>query len=549
MPETMQNSTSPKPSGCLNTRLPYPKAKSHLANEVQYTTPSRNSSLQKVWNEDYYDSDAVEEPSLQSPPEPASHSLFNSISAAQESRRSEVVGQKDSPKPRSSLKSGTDLLPLRTSRPSFSLDRPTEENTETEFMPTFTGDGVIKVADKSRGGVSSWFTGSSTPMSLPFGEKSLPEPPSNTSSRSVSPERPTPQRRPTLLQTNNGGAVPSPKVQTGMFGGFFSKPREETRPLPTDVMKDELLTLDINAALFPDGTAADPFSPASFKNLRLNAEGLLQRLQSAYKSQTLLLHEARIENSVMEEELEEADTRTQMLKSQLEEMASKAQESDAALVEMAAELSKEKKARREEKEAREKSIALVKGNARAMRPQSLGIEVDEDLGISDAISPGVGKDRKVWRGSADMSTEGESDAESFGGESVFSRSRSPTFTMNSVSTRDSTPEIHQAQFARILPNTNPPSQRPKQLLQQRSTFQKIMQGISTSTVSPTVDKDPYGGIGMGGDGCSNCLGKAASVAWDTVGLLRAENQGLKAQVATLDDCIEGALALTCFRSL
>jgi hypothetical protein len=542
MPETMPYSTSQKSTGSLDTRLPCPKRRSHLANEIQYTTPSRNSSLQKVWNEDYYDSDAVEEPSLQSPPEPASHSLFNAASA-HESIRLEEVAQDDLPKSRSGSKSGTDLLAFRTSRQSSSSDRRlNEEDNETEFMPSFTGDrdGAVKVADRSKGGLSSWFTGSSTPMSLPFAEKSLPELPSNTSSRSVSPERLTPQR----LNTNNGGAVPSPKVQTGMFGGFFSKPRvEESKPVPNDLMNDELFTLNINTALFPDGTAANPFSPASFQNLLLNAEGLLQKLQSAYRSQTLSLHEARIENSAMEEELEEAGTRTQMLKLQLEDMASRAQESEKALADMAAELTREKKARQEEKEAREKSIALVRANARATRPQSLGIEVDEDLGISDAVSPGAGRDRKVWRGSADMSTEGESDAESFGAESVFSRSRSPTFTMNSVSTRDSTPEIHQAQFARMVPNTNPPSQRPKQQLQQRSTFQKIMQGISTSNVSPTVDKDPYGGIGMSEDGCSNCRGKDASVAWDTVGLLRAENQGLKAQVATLGDGIEGALLL------
>lgn len=245
----------------------------------------------------------------------------------------------------------------------------------------------------------------------------------------------------------------------------------------------------------------------------------------------------------MEEELEEAGTRAQMFKSQLEDMATRVEETDAAVIAMASELANQKRLRQEENEAREKSIAMVRENARNTRIQSQGTEMDEDLGISDAVSPGV-RSVKKWRGSADMSTEGESDAESFAGDSVFSRSRSPTFTMNSVSTRDSshsTPEIHQAQFARMLPNTNLPSLRPKQQPQQKSTYQKIIQSISTSTASPTVDNDPYGGIGMGEQGCSNCRGKAASVAWDTVGLMRAENQGLKARVAELDDAVTGAL--------
>jgi hypothetical protein len=539
----MPDSISQKSSGGLDTCLPYAKTNPHLSNELRSVTSSRDSSLQKVWSEDYYDdSHAAEGPSLQSLTDSTTDSQSH-LTLVQEPSRSMASEQENSPKHRSHSRSVTDLLPFRSPRQSSSSrdQSPSKQDIDTEFMPTFTGDrdGVIKVADKSRGGLSSWFTGSSTPMSLPFGEKTLPDLPSTTSSRSVSPERPTPQRRPTY-----GNAIMSPRPQTGMFGGFFSKaPVEEPKLLPAELMNDELLTLDINAALFPNGTPADPFSPASFKNLLLNAEGILQKLQSAYKTQTLSLHEIQIEKSVMEEELEEAGTRAQMLKSQLENMATKVQESDVAISDLVEELAKEKKARQEEKEAREKSIALIRGNARSTRIQSQGTELDEDLGISDAVSPGIKKDRKMWRGSADMSTEGESDAESFGGDSVFSRSRSPTFTMNSVSTRDSTPEIHQAQFARMLPNTNPPSQRPKQQLQQRSTFQKIMQGISTPTVTLNVDKDPYGGIGMGEEGCSNCRGKDASVAWDTVGLLRAENQGLKAQVATLEEGLDDALAV------
>jgi len=43
------------------------------------------------------------------------------------------------------------------------------------------------------------------------------------------------------------------------------------------------------------------------------------------------------------------------------------------------------------------------------------------------------------------------------------------------------------------------------------------------------------------NGCRNCEGKEASMAWDTVGLLRAENKGLKNQVGRLESAVEGAL--------
>jgi hypothetical protein len=53
----------------------------------------------------------------------------------------------------------------------------------------------------------------------------------------------------------------------------------------------------------------------------------------------------------------------------------------------------------------------------------------------------------------------------------------------------------------------------------------------------------FSSIGMGETGCENCRGKDASVAWDAVGLLRAENKGLKDRVGTLEGAVEGALDL------
>ena len=55
--------------------------------------------------------------------------------------------------------------------------------------------------------------------------------------------------------------------------------------------------------------------------------------------------------------------------------------------------------------------------------------------------------------------------------------------------------------------------------------------------------DMFGGIGSGETGCENCRGKDSSVAWDAVGLLRAENKGLKDRVGALESVVEGALDL------
>lgn len=425
-------------------------------------------------------------------------------------------------------------------------------------MPTLTGDteGVIKLA-APRGGLASWFTGSSAPVSvgIPIMEQDITPPSTNLSSRDASPERQGAKlrKRPTLpsLDSNSNmtppGRAATPAATASRFN-FFSSPKTpsktQTIQLPSSLNDDEFLTLDISAALFPSGepNAQDPFSPAAFKNLLMNAEGLLLKLQTAYKLRTISLHDLSAEKEAMSEELEEAEMRAKALKSQLEEMAGRVTQSDSTIAELATELAQEKQKREDEREARERSIAVIRANGMKNKHHSSGASSldlsistkDEDLGFPRS---------KKWRNrvsaGSELNTEGESDTEE---DSVFSRPRSPTVTSSSVSiapTIDSTPEILQASFGRVVPNPSHGTQRPK-TLQQRSTFQKILTGMS----SPPVEvKDPFGEIGMGEEGCSNCRGKDASVAWDTVGLLRAENKGLKERVGCLEDAVDGALRI------
>ena len=437
-------------------------------------------------------------------------------------------------------------------------------------MPTLTGDkdGTIRVADKSKGGLSSWFTGSSAPVSMgiPVGEQESSNS-SSMSSRDGSPERPSAklQKRPTLLtldssNTTNTSTPTKPAAASTSRFNFFSSPKtpfQKTIQLPQSSLdNDELLTLDITTALFPGGSpkAQDPFSPASFKNLLMNAEGLLCKLQTAYKLRTLSLHELSSTHSAVTDELEEAETRAQCLRAQLEDMASKVAEQDHTISDLVMQLAAEKQARAEEKDARERSIQIVKENRLEMEALKKRGSCcsHEDLGIAQAERKHGKRD---WRHSGGSELSTDSDAES-GPDSVFSRSRSPTLTTSSTTstmTMESTPELLQASFGRVVLNPNSPTSnsvhttpRPK-FVHRPSTFQKILKGTSTSP-EPEKERDVvddmYGvGIGMGGTGCENCRGKDASVAWDAVGLLRAENRGLKDRVGALEGAVEGALDL------
>ncbi|KAJ2972665.1 hypothetical protein NQ176_g7031 [Zarea fungicola] len=96
---------------------------------------------------------------------------------------------------------------------------------------------------------------------------------------------------------------------------------------------NELIDLDIEAALFPGGAAQEgqAFSPAAYKNLQMNAVGLLHRFQAAYQSQMIEFRTAKAEKEALEDEKSEAQTRAQHAKLQLEEVSRKAAEKEAAL--------------------------------------------------------------------------------------------------------------------------------------------------------------------------------------------------------------------------
>ena len=318
----------------------------------------------------------------------------------------------------------------------------------------------------------------------------------------------------------------------GRFNFFSQKARpQRTIQLPQQMIEDdELLALDIHAMLLPPSFKAQDISQSSFSDLLMNAEGLLLRLQTAYKLRTVSLHDISADKEAQDEELEEAETRAQCLRSQLQEMSDRVAEQDRVIEELVEQLATEKQARAEEKLAREKSLALIKAS------HERSLSEAEELAFSKKPRP------RAWRKSGgSTTTECDSDAE-LGSptDSVFSRSRSPAPTITSMlssatcTSADTTPEILQASFARVVslqPVTavvHQQQQRPSPI-QQPSTFQKILHGITPSTSTEY--------------GCDNCRGGDATVAWDTVSLLRAENKGLKERVGSLEGAVETALDL------
>jgi hypothetical protein len=283
--------------------------------------------------------------------------------------------------------------------------------------------------------------------------------------------------------------------------------------------------LDIKAALFPSASSSDrnSFSPAAFKNLEMTATGLLNKFQTAYRQQTIELQMMRAEQEAQADEKEGADMRMRHLKIQLEGMAQKAEEQQAMMQHLMDELSREKKLRMQESLARDKASASSETST-----------VSEDLGAEED------QHKRKWRKSSatlrsDISID--TDEESFDEASVFSRSRSPTIatTVSEVShspTDPSNPQLKPTTTTTttLSPPLAPTPRQTKSPVSQITTFQRLFKGGGAQAAAENSTSS-----------CRNCQGQDASVAWDTAGLLRDENRGLKDRVGELEAAIEGAL--------
>lgn len=280
---------------------------------------------------------------------------------------------------------------------------------------------------------------------------------------------------------------------------------------------NELIDLDIEAALFPNGAPqeGEAFSAAAYKNLQMNALGLLQRFQTTYQSQTIEFRTLKAEKEALEDEKSEAETRAHHSKMQLEEVARKATEKEAAMQAYIDELQRENR-----------SLAPDRQSTMSRTAPSVVSTLSEDLGVEEDQA------KKMWRHSGDtFKTEAGSDTdeESVADVSIFSRSRSPTLatTISEIGPMEPIPRGRASISGASISGASihSVSQKPQQM----TTFRKLMKGISGEPEVRTVTE------------CTNCHGQDASVAWDTASLMRDENRGLKMRVTELESALEGAL--------
>lgn len=458
------------------------------------------------------------------------------------------------------------LLPLAFKSRTPSPTRKTHARSPSEQMP-YTGDGRSNGrggADSPRGGggLVSWLSGSAgaaNALGLSNGAATPDTTPTRLRRSTAASELPPTTTTSTTPKSATTTASRFMSAISSRFTPTPSTPTPQSLSLGTDNDNDELYNLNIEAALFPHARgptspasptsppfSADPFSPSAFKNLHMNAAGLLARMQAAYREQAAALRDLRAERGAERDELEEAVTRAAHLKMQLEGLAKTVQERDGEVRALGEELKAERRARAE---AEERVGAVTAAAAAAGARTSEGASmVSEDLGVDEDLRRRRRRRRRSQRsggadggascGEEDDDSEDEDASEE--SESVFSRCRSPVLpqiprsppAMRAVP--DGGPNGLGTPLAVTVASRNPPgsaSATPKQKPGlQMSAFQKILKGIAGESGEETA-------------GCANCKGQDASVAWDTVGLLRDENRHLKQRVGELEVAVEGALDL------
>ena len=287
-------------------------------------------------------------------------------------------------------------------------------------------------------------------------------------------ERPSGMRR---LQTGESTVSLTPTQKSSWFK---RRPTLQSTPRQS---QDDLASLNINSALFPNGPV-DPLNPAAFNDLLLNATSLLQRMQAAYKEKVEYIASIQPEIDAQREEVEEAETRAKHLKMQLEDMSRLTQEQETAMQEMALQLADEKMKAQETREA-SRTVRLVRRST------------DEARNGDNDETP----TRRRKRGSAETASDSgfESDI-----ESVFSTATSDA----------ETPVSPPASISSMA------GYRPCNLRQP-----KARDG------PPSRPSNDNAGRRIGSEGA----------AWATVDVLRSENRDLRTQMEEMQKTLQGCI--------
>ncbi|KAI9842823.1 MAG: hypothetical protein M1838_002974 [Thelocarpon superellum] len=402
-------------------------------------------------------------------------------------------------------------------RPPSASSLSSPDKVSPDAMPTLTGDRPSDGHEDKGAGLSSWFRGTSAPVNLGVAVKE---------EAGVDGAAPLPAIEP--IRRSPKSTSPA---SASRFSFFAAK---STPSLVTCSSDEEVLSLDLRATLYPSGPPS-LLSAASFRELQANAEAVVQRVQAAYRNQKRALEELSREKEALQEEKEEAATKSRHLKMQLEHMAGQASDHESTIRDLLAELTLEKQQRQEEREARRRSVALVK-HSRIARSSMAAPPPRDRAGTGT----GTGTGRKRHSNATLPSDSGFDSEDESSVESVFSRAQgttSPTGTLCSSTTRTTSPEPdHPWQMsspttlttATAITGAAPtrPSPTPRD-----STFARVLKVISTK------DKDTEPLNIDTASSAPTVLTKSPKSSAE----LQRENKALKERLAMLEGTIEGCL--------
>ncbi|MCJ1393438.1 hypothetical protein MMC18_006312 [Xylographa bjoerkii] len=381
---------------------------------------------------------------------------------------------------------------------------PSPSKDRRSFLPSIRSDSFREVKPEGKKTtLANWFQGESAPINL-----GVPLSPVKEKSEFVDDHEGAP---PSSIERQMSSTTTRPlAASTSRFSFFSTKSTSPTPPRISDP-HDEFSNIDIRASLLPGGQT-DPFSPSSFKNLLQNAEGLLSRMQAAYKQRAVSLQEITAEKEAQSEELEEAHTRAAHLKSQLDDMTAKMAEQDGVIMNLVDDLAQQKQRRNEEEAKR--TIRLVGADDDACHQCHHRRKPRNRNSTANTVS--------------DSGFESESDE-----ESIFSQAQglqSPTMSsISSASITQSDAYFDQDSChngSRWLPS----------LITTRMDGQ--LRDEKHIKHSSTLQPD-YGKM----VNCSNCADLQQSEAWGVAEIMKMENKMLKARVEQLEESLDGCLDL------
>lgn len=369
----------------------------------------------------------------------------------------------------------------------------------------FTGDqNTQSKAGEKVGKLADWFKGESEPISIGI----LPSP-TKEKADLLDTMAPSSDIRPaTLLQRTPTAQTISKPTMASRFSFLANRVSPPKSTPQSSNANDELINMDISTVLLPT-SSIDSISPAAFKTLQQKAESLLLRLQAAYKERTISLRDMAAEKETLAEETQGAKMTARHLKTQLEDLSTKLTEQDEAMMDLVDELAEEKLARREEEEARRRSLGIVEHIPPAT---SSHLRISLENTVSD-----LGLD-----------SEDDSPAESVSSTRIDTYS--PTMSMSSVSTMGSPEAYHAPDFQAASPSPGPA----RLCLPTRPTTK----GRSALRQDGIVEEPSQ-------SACANCNGVRASEAWSVVGILKEENANLKERVVELEGALDGCLDVVC----